>query len=748
MHSNSGHNHGKNSASQNEIESRHLIRSALADSYTRDNLLFHQQAMDLSAYNTSRVILDAVGKDIIDCIVDEYIELLGTSFAIFEKNGDYVLGVFTSGWCKLLNEASLKLCGTDDMKEALKCRKWLCHESCWYNSALKCIEKEQPVEIECHGKLKIYSIPIIANDEVVGAINFGFGDIPRDPEVLKEIAEKYKVDINKLSKVSRQYRPHPSYLIDMAKKRLHTSARLIGLAVERKQTEDLLSASNKLLQETGRLAKVGGWSFDVATLNGTWTEEVYRIFELDSSVVPVLDACFLFFPPDVRPIVEQAVREAFETGKMYDLEIEAVTAKGNRRWIHMIGQGVRKDGKVCKIAGTIQDITDRTMAELANVQLQQQFQQMSDSMREVIFLVEPDWNKVIYVNAAHEQLWQQPVESVFESPRSWLDFILEEDREAIETLIDKPFVSGTEEIRFPDYRIRRPDGTIRWIRSHAIPVYDESGKLYRFAGIAEDITDSKHAHDELQKLTLQMEHRNQELEQLLHVTSHDLRSPLVNIQGFSGELKKTIDELEKILQTENIPSSAQSKLNYVCMDMSASIGFINSSTQKMEMLLKGLLDLFVVGTLEYTFKKCDMNRIVSAVVSGVAFKLQEQNITCTVDELPTCNTDEQQILHVFSNLIDNAIKYMSPERKGTLSVSGKVEGNEAIYAIADNGIGIKPEHHEKVFEIFCQLNPETSSGDGLGLSIVGRILKQINGRIWLESEWGKGTTFYLALPRD
>ncbi len=748
MHNNSEDNPRENVTSNSEMQSGHLIRSALSDDDTRDNLLFQQQSIDLSAYNTSRLILDAVGKDIIDCIVDEYIELLGTSFAIFEKNGDYVLGVFTSSWCKLLNDASLKLCDTDDFKKALNCHKWLCHESCWHQGALTCIEKEKPVEIECHGKLKIYAIPIFAHDEVIGALIFGYGNIPHDSAVLKEIAEKYKVDINKLTKLSRKYVSHPAYLIDMAKKRLHTSARLIGLAVERKQTEDLLFASNRILQETGKLAKVGGWSFKISTLTGKWTEEVYHIFELETSFIPVLDACFLFFPPDVRPVVEEAVGKAMETGERYDLEVEAVTAKGNRRWVHITGQGYKKHDKVYKVAGTIQDITDRKTAELTKVQVQQQFQQLSDAMREVIFLVTPDWNTVIYVNSAYEQLWQQPVETLFDSPRSWMNYVLEEDLTALEAAIKKPFVPGTEGKKFPDYRIRRPDGTIRWIRSHAVPVYDESGKLYRFAGIAEDISESKNSHDELQKLTLEMEHRNQELEQLLHVTSHDLRSPLVNIQGFSGELKKTVEDMKKILQTEDIPSSAQSKLNDVWTDISASIGFINSSTQKMEMLLKGLLDLFVVGTLEYTFQKCDMNRIVSAVVSGVAFKLQEQDITCTVDELPSCNTDEQQVLHIFSNLIDNAIKYMSPERKGTLSISGRVEDGEAIYAVADNGIGIKPEHHEKVFEIFYQLHPESSSGDGLGLSIVGRILKQINGRIWLESEWGKGTTFYIALPRD
>jgi signal transduction histidine kinase/DNA-binding response OmpR family regulator len=200
---------------------------------------------NLVELNTSRVLTGAISQEIFMGIAGDYLELLDTSGAIYEKNGDYALGIFSSGWCRLLDNASRNLCNTDDDREALNCGKWLCHESCWNDASRPSIEKGEPVDIECNGGIRLYAVPILAKGEVIGAINFGYGNPPRDAATLQEIAERYNLRVDELRKEAEAYKSRPSYMIDLAKKRLQTSAKLIGALVERKWAEEELEAAKQ-----------------------------------------------------------------------------------------------------------------------------------------------------------------------------------------------------------------------------------------------------------------------------------------------------------------------------------------------------------------------------------------------------------------------------------------------------------------------------------------------------------------------
>jgi signal transduction histidine kinase len=202
---------------------------------------------DLVSLNSCRMIRDAVGKDLLDDIANDYLSLLSTSSAIYEKNGDYALGIFSSGWCRFMDQASRQLCNCEDNREALDCGKWLCHESCWNNASKSAMAEGKPVDIECEGGINIYAVPIKAGEEIVGVINFGHGDPPRDPVILNQLAEKYKVPVEELTILSGKYESRPPFIIGMAKRRLEVSARLIGEIVERKMAESSLRNSEALL---------------------------------------------------------------------------------------------------------------------------------------------------------------------------------------------------------------------------------------------------------------------------------------------------------------------------------------------------------------------------------------------------------------------------------------------------------------------------------------------------------------------
>jgi len=354
---------------------------------------------NVTKFNTERTIIDNVDHKTFETLSEDIMELLDTSIAVYEKNGDYAYGQFNSTWCQLMDSSSFNLCNTTNTKKALTCGEWLCHENCWHDSAKECIKTGEPTDIECVGGIHLYAEPIKAKNKIIGSINIGYGDPPQDEQTLIELAKKYNIDKKEIFKRSKDYKSRPLFIIKNAKKRLRTVALLIGQIIENNQhkeqyheiNKDLLSQneeyetlneelrqanhellttkqslekSEELLNATGSMAKVGGWELNLKTNEVEWTKATAEIHEVPEGYVPKLDEALKFYPGDTKHIIRNAVTQALEKGIHYDLTVPFRTAKGRNIWVRAIGKPVFKKGKCVRLHGTFQDITETHTTQL------------------------------------------------------------------------------------------------------------------------------------------------------------------------------------------------------------------------------------------------------------------------------------------------------------------------------------------------------------------------------------------------
>jgi len=298
-----------------------------------------------------------------------------------------------------------------------------------------------------------------------------------------------------------------------------------------------------------------------------------------------------------------------------------------------------------------------------------------------------------------------------------------------------------------EIRNRAKDGTLYWVDTTICPFLDEAGKPLQYVAIRTDITRRKADEAELHRVAAELAEKNKELEAIVYTVSHDLRSPLVNVQGFGKQLNRACESInvamasakDGLVPVDQLKPSVEGAIPQ-------ALRFINAGVAKMETLLSGLLRYSRLGRVALNIRPLNVDGLLTDILAAMKFQLDEAKAEVRVDALPTCLADNTKTSQIFANLLDNALKYREPSRPLRVTIRGYVQAGQAIYAVADNGIGIAPEHQAKVFEIFHRLDPDATPGEGLGLTIAQRVLDRQNGRIWVEATLGGGATFFVALP--
>jgi PAS domain S-box-containing protein len=300
-----------------------------------------------------------------------------------------------------------------------------------------------------------------------------------------------------------------------------------------------------------------------------------------------------------------------------------------------------------------------------------------------------------------------------------------------------------KKLEFHECVLLKRDGTLINVIENIVGHFDEQGNLKQFKGYLFDITERKRGEAERERLMADLEAKNKELESFVYTISHDLKAPLVSLNGFSGALQK---EYESQLGEEG--------RHY--------LERIQANVAHMEALIKSLLELSRIGQVVGAIEEIDVGPLLREIRDALGVRLKEAGAEFVVQEpLPTVCADRGRIHQVFANLIDNAVKFRSAERALRIEVGCRQESGFFRFHVADNGIGIAPQYHEQIFTPFRKLHPEIE-GVGIGLAIVKKIVEHHGGRAWVESpsaeftpskpegpgtgNEGAGVTFYFTLP--
>ncbi len=250
--------------------------------------------------------------------------------------------------------------------------------------------------------------------------------------------------------------------------------------------------------------------------------------------------------------------------------------------------------------------------------------------------------------------------------------------------------------------------------------------------------------------TVELSRANEEIQRFAYIVSHDLRSPLVNVMGFTSELELALKPLKRMVDwmlehdPEHLPRDMKESVE---VEMPEAIGFIRSSTRKMDGLINAILRLSREGRRTLTPETLDMNAVAVGLIDNVRHRLIERGADAVVEgDLPDLICDRLAVEQVFGNLIDNAVKYLSPNRPGLITVRGRREGGLLVYEIQDNGRGIAPQDHERVFELFRRSGAQDQAGEGIGLAHVRALMYRLGGTITCTSELDQGATFHLSFP--
>lgn len=415
---------------------------------------------------------------------------------------------------------------------------------------------------------------------------------------------------------------------------------------------------------------------------------------------------------------------------MHDREIEQVIATklpvrgdvpfsgthGWRIYDYIFVPVLDANGEVEAIAGTTRDVTERKLAEERIRDSEERLRFMAESMPHKIFTARPN-GEVDYFN----RQWLDYTGLALENVRdwNWARFVHPDDAAESLRLWSRSMESG--EPFQCTHRIRREDGAYRWHLSRVHALRGHDGSVAMWIGSSTEIQEQKDTEEDLRRA-------NQDLEQFAYAATHDLQEPLRSVKIYSDLFAKRFGS--------RLDGQALEFLNYM-----------RDGATRMEMLVRDLLSYTRVANAEAPVELTDAGDCLQIVLANLAGAIAESGARVSSEPLPAVKIPGAHLQQLFQNLISNAIKYRCPDTSPIIHVTARSEKGYWRFTVADNGIGIEAEYKEQIFGLFKRLHTsDRYSGTGVGLALCYRIVDRNRGRIWVESEAGKGSRFHFTIP--
>ena len=443
-------------------------------------------------------------------------------------------------------------------------------------------------------------------------------------------------------------------------------------------------------------------------------------------------------PPDVAEAQMAALRRTLDTGSTQVIEY-ALPLPDGARW-YEARLAVCGETEVLAIA---RDITERKRAEEALQHSEERYRGLFQDVPAGLYRTTPT-GEIVDANPALVKMLGYPDRESLLSVNAGGLCVSPEERQREHDILERDGIVHDFEMC-----LRRRDGQTIWVQDTCQAIRDGDGRMLFNDGSLQDITARRRAEEQLRRTAAELERSNEEIRNFAYIVSHDLRAPLVNLKGFSAELRSSLGVVDAVVEAA-LPALSEVQRQDVSLalqeDVPEALGFIESSVDRMDKFISAVLQLSRLGHRELVMEPLNVSEIVRATLDTLAHQIEEQGVKVEVRPLPEAVADRTSMEQIVGNLLSNAIKFVEPGRPSEIVVSGERQEDKVVYQVRDNGRGIAQEDWGKVFMPFRRAGRQDLPGEGVGLSYVEMLVRRHGGRIWFESELGVGTTFSFTLP--